>query len=72
MDNMLGKLTSFFRNYGIDSFYMKDKDYERLLDIAKNEQRIILTKNKVLYNTKHGFPCFMPYSTDTESNAFIL
>ncbi len=66
IDNMLGKLCFFFRNVGIDAFYMKEKDIERLIDVAKVNQRIIVTKNKVIYGMKHGLPCFMPKSTQPE------
>lgn len=66
MDVMLGKLAFYFRNLGIDAFYVKEKDDERLLDVAKNDQRIIITRNKILFNTKHGLPCLMPHSTNIE------
>lgn len=63
---MLGKLASYFRNFGIDAIYMKEKDDERIIDLSKNDQRIIVTKNNILFKMKHGLPCFVPKSNNTE------
>lgn len=66
MDNMLGKLSFFFRNLGIDAHYMTDKDDQQLYHLSLTDQRIIVTKNKILFQTKHGLPIIMPKSTIPE------
>ena len=63
---MLGKLAAFFRNMGIDSEYMEIKDDQQLYHLARVDHRIIVTKNKIMFNTKHGLPIIMPKSTSPE------
>jgi len=53
---MLGRLTRFLRIFGYDTFYAKDLELsdnvpapdELLVEFAKKENRIILTKDKLL------------------------
>lgn len=66
MDNMMGRLAKFFRNLGIDTEYLKEKDHEKIEYIAKNEGRIIVTKDQKLMAGKHGLPVFMPKSQNVD------
>jgi len=48
-DGMLGKLTRWLRLLGYDVKYLKDCQDPKLIEIAKNEKRILLTKDLELY-----------------------
>ncbi|MEF8879665.1 MAG: Mut7-C RNAse domain-containing protein [Candidatus Thermoplasmatota archaeon] len=48
-DQMLGSLAKWLRILGFDTFYAKDGvTDEEIIDIAKNEQRTLLTRDKEL------------------------
>jgi len=48
-DGMLGKLTRWLRMLGQDVEYFKQLEDSELLDIARNENRILLTRDMELY-----------------------
>ena len=48
VDAMLGKLTKKLRVLGYDSIYSSDKEDEEIIEIAKNENRILITKDSQL------------------------
>ena len=48
VDAMLGKLTKKLRVLGYDSLYSSDIDDEEILNIAKKENRILITKDSQL------------------------
>ena len=45
VDAMLGKLAKKLRLLGYDTVYSSDKDDNELIQIAKNEKRILITKD---------------------------
>ena len=48
VDAMLGKLVKKLRLLGYDSIYSSDKDDDEILNVAKNEKRILITKDSQL------------------------
>ena len=48
VDAMLGKLTKKLRVFGYDSLYSSDKDDDEIINISKNENRILITKDSQL------------------------
>ena len=48
VDAMLGKLTKKLRVLGYDTVYSSDKDDNEIINIAKNENRILITKDSQL------------------------
>ena len=48
VDAMLGNIAKKLRLLGYDSQYFSDIDDEKLIDIARNEQRIIVSKDEEL------------------------
>ena len=48
-DGMLGKLTRWLRMLGQDVLYSVQFDDSELLELAKNEERVLLTKDFELY-----------------------
>lgn len=48
VDAMLGKLTKKLRVFGYDSIYSSDTDDNEIINIAKKENRIIITKDSQL------------------------
>lgn len=56
-DGMLGKLTRWLRMLGYDTKYAKNLEDEKLVEIAKAEDRILLTRDYELYrlaNSKYA------------------
>lgn len=49
IDGMLGKLTRWLRMLGHDSKYSPTIDDKQLMSLAKQERRILLTKDQALY-----------------------
>jgi uncharacterized protein with PIN domain len=49
VDNMLGKLTREMRSLGIDTAAIGEKNYERLLEIAQLEERIVITSDLTFF-----------------------
>jgi uncharacterized protein with PIN domain len=48
-DGMLGKLTRWLRMLGHDVTYFRSADDEKLLELAKSEKRVLLTRDRELY-----------------------
>ena len=48
VDAMLGNIAKKLRLIGYDSKYFSDIDDEKLIDIARNENRIIISKDEEL------------------------
>lgn len=48
VDAMLGKLAKKLRVLGYDSVYSSDKEDDEIINIAKNENRILITKDSQL------------------------
>ncbi len=55
MDAMLGKLAKKLRLLGFDSFYSSSIEDDNLLHIAKNENRIVITKDVQLISKAKKF-----------------
>lgn len=47
-DSMLGKLTRFLRTLGIDTAYSASRDFSYKLQLAKESNRIFLTRNTAI------------------------
>ncbi len=47
-DEMLGTLAKWLRILGYDTKYAKNMDDEKIIEIARKEQRIVLTRDKAL------------------------
>src|SRR5574342_1114710 len=54
VDAMLGNLAKKLRVLGYDSTYFSSIEDEKLVTIAKNEKRIILTKDELLCKTSQN------------------
>ncbi len=55
VDQMLGKLAKYLRFMGYDTFYTNEPVSDReLIEIAKKENRIILTRDKVIAQNVPG------------------
>jgi uncharacterized protein with PIN domain len=48
-DGMLGKLTRWLRMLGHDVTYFRSADDEKLVELAKSEKRVLLTRDHKLY-----------------------
>jgi uncharacterized protein with PIN domain len=58
LDTHLGRLTAYLRMLGFDSLYRNDFEDEELVDISRQDQRILLTKDRGLLkrsNLSHGY-----------------
>jgi uncharacterized protein with PIN domain len=55
-DGMLGKLARWLRMLGHDVHYYRDYEDEKLLEMAKSEKRVLLTRDYELYKRakSHG------------------
>lgn len=49
VDAMLGRLARWLRLLGFDTVYNKDFDDEKLINIAKNEDRMLITRDEELF-----------------------
>jgi uncharacterized protein with PIN domain len=49
-DGMLGKLTRWLRILGHDVHYYKSRDDKELVEMAKSEKRVLLTRDHMLYH----------------------
>jgi len=60
-DGMLGKLTRWLRMLGCDVEYSQSLDDRQLIDAAKAESRVLLTRDQELYQqaVKHGIEAFL-------------
>ncbi|NHI91911.1 MAG: hypothetical protein EAX96_05370 [Candidatus Lokiarchaeota archaeon] len=48
VDSMFGKLARFLRLFGYDALYSNEFEDDEILKIAKEQNRILLTKDKIL------------------------
>lgn len=51
IDRMLGQTTKWLRFLGIDAKYAPKGDDEKLLEIAEEEERVLITRDKELANS---------------------
>jgi uncharacterized protein with PIN domain len=60
-DGMLGKLTRWLRMLGCDVEYSQSLDDRQLIETAKAEGRVLLTRDQELYQqaVKHGIEAFL-------------
>ncbi len=67
-DGMLGKLTRWLRILGQDTTYSRDLDDPQLIEIAKKEDRTLLTKDLELYRqaSSKGVRAFYLHGTTEE------
>lgn len=54
IDSMLGNLAKKLRILGYDSTYFSDIEDEKLVVIAKNEKRVLVTKDEQLIKSAHN------------------
>ena len=59
VDNMAFKLAKYMRNLGLDAEYQDTKDHQALTELAKSEQRVILTRDSTYYARHTGVPCLL-------------
>ncbi len=71
-DSMLGKIAKKLRIFGFDTLYPKDADDKTILTMASSSKRIVLTKDKQLYNNsiKKNLSCILLHS-ESEVDNFI-
>jgi uncharacterized protein with PIN domain len=70
LDAHLGKLAKYLRMLGFDTLYQNDFGDQEIIDIAYEENRIILTRDKLLLRSKkvdHGY-----YVRETEKHAQLI
>jgi uncharacterized protein with PIN domain len=70
LDAHLGKLAKYLRMLGFDTLYQNDFGDQEIIDIAQDENRIILTRDKLLLRSKrvdHGY-----YVRETEKHAQLI
>lgn len=70
LDAHLGKLAKYLRMLGFDTLYENDFGDQEIIDIAYKENRIILTRDKLLLRSKkvdHGY-----YVRETEKHAQLI
>ncbi len=67
-DGMLGKLTRWLRMLGHDVTYFRSADDEDLIEIGKSEKRILLTRDRKLYQqaVARGVDAVLVEATDEE------
>ena len=63
---MIINLSRFFRNLGLDTECMIDKDWDRMIELAKTEKRIIITKDKKYFERQLGIPCYLLLNDNVE------
>lgn len=62
-DRMLGRLAKWLRVFGFDVYYQRDIDRASLIKIAKDENRVILTRARNFSELKH-IPTFLIIDDD--------
>jgi uncharacterized protein with PIN domain len=70
LDAHLGKLAKYLRMLGFDTLYQNDFGDREIIDIAQTEKRIILTRDKLLLQSKkvnHGY-----FVRSTEKHAQLI
>ncbi len=70
-DCHLGKLAKYLRLMGIDTLYFPHIEDDKLVEMASNEYRIILTRDRSLSQRKHA-PVFFLEATDTKTQLKTL
>jgi uncharacterized protein with PIN domain len=65
-DGMLGKLTRWLRMLGHDVTYFRSADDEKLVELAKSEKRVLLTRDHNLYQqaVSRGLDAVLVEATD--------
>jgi uncharacterized protein with PIN domain len=65
-DGMLGKLTRWLRMLGHDVHYYRDSEDRKLVELAKLEKRVLLTRDLKLYQqaVTHGVNAVLVEATD--------
>jgi len=58
-DDMVGKLAKWLRILGFDTLYFRRVDDRRLLDIAREQNRILLTRDTALAAQKRARNCIL-------------
>ncbi|MEM0063943.1 MAG: Mut7-C RNAse domain-containing protein [Metallosphaera sp.] len=73
-DAMLGKLARWLRILGYDTLYFKDSEDWKIIKIAKNENRIILTRDRALCKKaeKSSIDCFVVLPDDEIEKVLFL
>ena len=57
-DCHLGKLAKYLRFIGLDTLYFPQIDDNDLIDLSNKEERVVLTRDRVLYERKKA-DCFL-------------
>lgn len=70
-DCHLGKLAKYLRLMGIDTLFFPHIEDDELITIAKDDNRIILTRDRLLSQRKNA-PVFFLKPTDTKSQLRLL
>jgi len=65
IDNMAEKLARYMRNIGLDAEYLREKDHNQLTELAKLENRVIVTRDQKYFVRQLGVPCFFLNSQKT-------
>jgi len=65
VDNMAEKLARYMRNIGLDAEYLREKDHNQLTELAKLENRVIVTRDMKYFGRQLGIPCFFLNSQKT-------
>ncbi|MDQ4074079.1 MAG: Mut7-C RNAse domain-containing protein [Thermoproteota archaeon] len=73
-DSMLGNIAKKLRIFGFDTLYPKDADDKTILTMASSNERIVLTKDKQLYNNliKKNLSCILLHSESEVDNFVII
>jgi len=73
-DGMLGKLTRWLRMLGHDVNYFRSADDEKLVEMAKSEKRILLTRDCKLYQqaVNRGLEAVLVEETDEAGKLAVL
>ncbi len=64
-DTHLGKLARYLRLLGFDTLHYREGDDKTLEKIAREEGRILLTRDRALYDWAKA-ECYFPINIDTE------
>lgn len=67
VDAMLGKLARWLRALGYDSLYNNSIDDDELLDQARRQGRVLITRDRVLHERCGDVPSILIVANDVES-----
>eukprot|EP00742_Colponemidia_sp_Colp-10_P007624 GILJ01008216.1.p1 GENE.GILJ01008216.1~~GILJ01008216.1.p1 ORF type:complete len:811 (+),score=138.75 GILJ01008216.1:45-2477(+) len=59
VDSMMGKLARQLRGLGVDTLYLSTKNHRVLVEIAEEDRRIILTRDRNFVARRFGPPCYL-------------